>query len=71
MSVPDRICGSIPATTIADRVFGELQQAIVEGRIAPGSKISEPELSRRHGVSRGALREALGRLESCPTLALA
>ena len=65
MSMPGKMCGSTPATTIADRVFGELQQAIVEGRIAPGSKISEPELSRRHGVSRGALREALGRLESC------
>ena len=31
--------------------------------MAPGSKISEPELARIHGVSRGPLREALHRLE--------
>lgn len=60
-----RLCFTEPAGTVADRVFRELRQAIVEGRIRSGSKISEPELSRAQGVSRGALREALGRLESC------
>ena len=59
------LCPQAPTGTVADRVFRALRQDIVEGRIAPGSKISEPELSRAQGVSRGALREALGRLESC------
>lgn len=42
-----------------------LREAIVEGGIAAGSKISEPELARTYGISRGPLREAIARLESC------
>lgn len=40
-----------------------LIEAIVEGGMAPGSKISEPELAKRFQVSRGPLREALMRVE--------
>lgn len=49
--------------TLSDNVFRKIQSAIVRGDIAPGSKISEPELARVHGISRGPLREALNRLE--------
>lgn len=61
---------SIPASrarsaTLADSLFDQLREAVVEGRILPGSKISEPELARSYGVSRGPLREAIGRLEAC------
>lgn len=51
-------------TTIADRTFDQLRQAIVEGEIPPGSKISEPALAARYGISRGPVREAMRRLES-------
>tara|TARA_R110002126_G_scaffold285314_3_gene435587 strand:- start:3858 stop:4541 length:684 start_codon:yes stop_codon:yes gene_type:complete len=51
--------------TAADRVLLEIQRAIVEGDIAAGSKISEPELARRFDLSRAPLREALARLERC------
>ncbi|SNY43277.1 transcriptional regulator, GntR family [Arsukibacterium tuosuense] len=51
--------------TAADRVLQEIQRAIVEGDIAAGSKISEPELARRFDLSRAPLREALARLERC------
>lgn len=51
--------------TAADRVLLQIQQAIVEGQIAPGSKISEPELAKRYDLSRAPLREALARLERC------
>ncbi|MCL9774937.1 GntR family transcriptional regulator [Vibrio methylphosphonaticus] len=40
-----------------------LIEDIVLGRIASGSKISEPELAKRFEVSRGPLREAIMRLE--------
>ena len=50
--------------TLTERLFDALQQAIVEGEIPQGSKISEPELARQHGVSRGSLREAMARLEA-------
>ena len=53
------------AMTIAESVFRKIRQAIVEGSIPAGSKISEPELAKTYGVSRGPLREAIGRLEAC------
>ncbi|WP_417440798.1 GntR family transcriptional regulator [Idiomarina sp.] len=53
------------AITSSDRVLFEIQRAIVEGDIAAGCKISEPELARRFNVSRAPLREALARLERC------
>lgn len=62
MTIKNIDTGSI---TVADRVFQKIRQAIVEGDIPTGSKISEPELSKVYGVSRGSLREAIGRLEAC------
>ncbi len=52
-------------TTIADRVFEQIREAIERGELPPGSKISEPELAKAHGISRGPLREAMGKLEAC------
>lgn len=49
--------------TLADRVCDEIATAIVVGELKPGQKISEPELARRYGISRGPLREAIRRLE--------
>lgn len=49
--------------TLSEHVLRQIQSAIVKGEIAPGSKISEPELARAYGISRGPLREALHRLE--------
>ncbi len=56
-----RISGD-PAT-LSEQVFRSIQASIVCGDIAPGSKISEPELARTYGISRGPLREAIHRLE--------
>jgi len=53
------------AVTTADKVFEQMQHAIVEGGIKAGSKISEPELAKRYQISRSTLREALNRLEKC------
>ncbi len=49
--------------TLADRVCDEIVTAIVKGDMPPGFKISEPELARTYGISRGPLREAMRRLE--------
>lgn len=51
--------------TSADRVLIAVQQAIVDGELAPGSKISETGLAKQFNVSRAPLREALARLERC------
>ena len=56
---------STNVTTLTDKVFQILAARIVEGLIPAGSKISEPELSKRLNVSRASLREAIGRLEAC------
>ncbi len=55
---------SVSTETTVDKLFHRLQQEIVEGRIATGSKLSEPVIAKEYGVSRAPLREALGRLES-------
>ncbi|MDH3355077.1 MAG: GntR family transcriptional regulator [Chromatiales bacterium] len=52
-------------TTIAERVFHSLCDAIVVGEIPAGSKISEPELAKQFDISRASLRDAIGRLEAC------
>ncbi len=54
---------SAESETLSDHVMRQIQSAIVKGEIQPGSKISEPELARAYGISRGPLREALHRLE--------
>ncbi|MGX9416288.1 GntR family transcriptional regulator [Vibrio sp. WJH972] len=49
--------------TKSEHLTEYLVDAIVQGEIPSGSKISEPELAKRLAVSRGPLREALMRLE--------
>lgn len=55
---------TIQTYTRADEAFDCLQMAIVKGDLAPGEKIGEVELCSRFSLTRGPLREALGRLES-------
>ncbi|EKF9486129.1 GntR family transcriptional regulator [Vibrio cholerae] len=50
-------------STKSENLTEYLIEAIVEGELAPGSKISEPELAKQFQVSRGPLREALMRVE--------
>lgn len=49
--------------TQSDRVFEEIERALVSGGIPLGSRLGEEQLARRFGVSRGPMREALRRLE--------
>ena len=48
---------------LAQMAFERLEKAILAGDIEPGYKMSEADLARRLGISRGPLREAIGRLE--------
>jgi DNA-binding GntR family transcriptional regulator len=45
-----------------DRVFNAVLDAILDNRLAPGTKLGERELSELLGASRGAVRSALSRL---------
>jgi DNA-binding GntR family transcriptional regulator len=62
-SVESAVQASDESETLSENVFRRIQAAIIKGEIAPGSKISEPELARTYGISRGPLREAIHRLE--------
>jgi len=48
---------------LSQNLSDTLIEAIVSGQIAQGKKISEPELARHYGVSRGPLREAILKLQ--------
>ena len=50
--------------TLWQRVYDHLRGEILSGRLAPGAELAEVALSEQLGVSRGPLREAIGRLAS-------
>lgn len=54
----------IVASSLSSEAFDKVIEAITSGEFEPGQRISEAELARKLGISRGPLREALGRLEN-------
>ncbi|HSI55579.1 MAG TPA: GntR family transcriptional regulator, partial [Ramlibacter sp.] len=55
---------AIPRANLHEQVANRLRQMLVEGRIAPGAKLNERELSEVLQVSRTPLREAIKMLAS-------
>lgn len=45
--------------SLSERVYRQVRDAIVRGRIRPGDRLIEAELAKRFGVSRTPVREAL------------
>jgi DNA-binding GntR family transcriptional regulator len=66
-SSPDNTDGSVfesvESTDLVGLVEAQLTRGIVEGRLAPGSRIVEADIARRMGISRAPVREAARRLE--------
>jgi DNA-binding GntR family transcriptional regulator len=52
-----------PKRTLTEDVVDQLRDAIFRGHFAPGQRLSEEQLARTLGVSRGPIREAFVRLE--------
>ena len=50
--------------TLREIILENIRDAIVSGRLKAGSKVSEPELAERYGISRTPIREAFRQLES-------
>jgi DNA-binding GntR family transcriptional regulator len=50
-------------SSLAEEVANELYDAVVDGRLKPGSRLSEAALARSLGISRGPIREAQRILE--------
>src|SRR5436189_2669179 len=55
---------SVENLTLWQRVYDHLRAAILSGRLEPGAELAEVPLSEELGVSRGPIREAIGRLAS-------
>ena len=49
--------------SLVDRVYEELQRAIISGELAPGTPLRHQELSTAYGVSLIPIREAIRKLE--------
>lgn len=45
-------------------IVADILRGLHEGRYVPGQKLTESELTRKYGVGRGSVREALRKLES-------
>jgi DNA-binding GntR family transcriptional regulator len=54
----------LDSRTLWEQVRDRLREEILSGELAPGAVLSEVSLARSLGVSRGPIREALGRLAS-------
>lgn len=52
------------AAPLRQQVLDGLRQAIIDGRLAPGARLTERELTEMMRVSRTVIREALRQLES-------
>jgi DNA-binding GntR family transcriptional regulator len=53
-----------PAAPLRQQVEGVLRQAIIDGKLAPGQRLTERALTEMTGVSRTLVREALRQLEA-------
>lgn len=53
----------IVSSSLSSEAFEKVLDAITSGEFEPGERLLEAELARQLGISRGPLREALGRLE--------
>lgn len=50
--------------TLREKILESMRDAIISGAITSGSRVSEPELAERFGISRTPIREAFRQLES-------
>lgn len=58
-----QVLSPISQITLTDTVTDKLRDAIIQGELKPGERLTEPTLASMLGVSRSPVREALRRLE--------
>lgn len=63
MPIKSLTAKKIVAKSLVEVVTERLEEAIIEGDLAPGERIFEQVLATDMGISRGPLREAIRRLE--------
>jgi phosphonate utilization transcriptional regulator len=60
---PEKALAQLQSTSLTRLVAEAIEDMILGGEMAPGSKLNEMALAQRFGISRGPLREALRTLE--------
>ena len=50
--------------TLREKILENIRDAIISGALKGGSRVSEPDLAERYGISRTPIREAFRQLES-------
>lgn len=50
--------------TLREKIVETVRQAIINGHLPPGTRVAEPELADKFGISRTPIREAFRQLES-------
>lgn len=53
---------ALPSLSVADLAYDRIRSLVLNGDIAPGTKLGQVELAERFGISRTPVREALRRL---------
>lgn len=53
----------IAPRTLKENVTDSLRESIINGTLAPGTELNQAQIAEELGVSRGPVREAMGRLE--------
>ncbi|OGP62152.1 MAG: hypothetical protein A2170_10685 [Deltaproteobacteria bacterium RBG_13_53_10] len=51
------------AETLPQKIYASLEEAILQGKVKPGDRLIEDDLSSRFGISRGPIREAFRLME--------
>lgn len=59
----DKTSPAEPELTLSDQAYSIIETAIIRGELPAGTRLSEPALAARFGLSRSSLREAFIRLE--------
>ena len=50
--------------TLREKIVETIRSAIVNGQLQAGTRVAEPDLAERFGISRTPIREAFRQLES-------
>jgi DNA-binding GntR family transcriptional regulator len=58
----EKLSSIMPGSLLADAAYDQLSEGILLNQLPPGTSLSVPELSRRLGISRSPVREAVQRL---------
>ena len=62
--IADALGQLAPPQLVRERAFEQVRDAIISGKLAPGTRLIERELCEALGVSRASVREMIRRLEA-------